>query len=110
MTTRANWFLDIDLSAADEDDPPVSIEEIGEPFDLRDPASLQALLTRLLHDEQDLYNEGVRCALKQEHEDVVCAVCPVRHTASDDPMTALCKIGVEEERVATELRVATCHA
>lgn len=104
MTTKANWFVDLEIPSADLDDPPLQVEELAEGIDLRDPAALQRDLATLMARESALYNEGVRCSLKQDSNgDASCSACPLRRHEANDPHTALCTVGVEQERVMTLL-------
>jgi hypothetical protein len=114
VTVQANWFTDSGLDLCDEDPfADESIEEVdvrvvGTVLDLRDPHSLSQRLVELLTREGALWNAGVRCAVKMTPDgdargDVSCSACPIKHRSPDDPMTALCDVGVEQERLATML-------
>lgn len=112
MTVQANWFTDPTLDLADEDpfsdDRPVDVRSVGTVIDLRDEDSLNVRLVDLLQREGELYQAGIRCPVKQAPDgssrvDVSCSACPIRHYNSDDPMTALCDVGVEQERTCTML-------
>lgn len=103
-TTRANWFLDAVIPPEDVAAPPTSIEGVGEKIDL-DPKVHQERLVALTRREADLYNTGVRCALKQDMEDGCCHACPMRREGADDPMTELCGVGLDQEKALTALAV-----
>jgi len=101
MTTRARWDLDLVLDdgvdvADDPDSTPV--------FLLEDVATLQARLVTSLKRTKTLHKQGVTCDLMFS-EGVTCSACPLRRSASDDPMTALCKTGVEVEAVQTSIAI-----
>ena len=111
MTARANWFVEQIEVADDPDDPwAVPIEEVGKRIDLRDPkAALELRLTELLMREGHLFERGVTCAIKDKR-DTCCHACPV--SKAHDPneaLSALCRIGREQERVCTELAVLMCR-
>jgi len=100
----ANWFLG-DLDVAEESDPlgpsQARIEDIGTPIDLEgDHARLNERLVNLLEQEARLFDSGVTCVVKDNHSGH-CSACPIRHRDELDQMTALCNIGVEQERVTT---------
>lgn len=111
MATRANWFLGVAPEATDEPDPfAMPIEEIGERIDLRDPSSLlQLRLEELLRREHNLFDTGVTCAIK-DRAGTTCHACPVSRAGDpDSALSALCRIGREQETVLTEMAVLTCH-
>lgn len=110
MTVQANWFTDTSLDLTDEDpfsdEAHVDVRAVGVVVDLRDERSLSVRLVELLEREGTLWMDGVRCPVKQGSDgggrpDVSCSACPIRHYNADDPMTALCDVGVEQERVST---------
>lgn len=110
MTVQANWFTDPNLDLLDEDPfaddgEPVDVTAVGVIVDLRSPDSINLRLVELLQAEGRLWSEGVRCPVKTDdgvgRPDATCAACPIRHHAPTDPMTALCDVGVEQERLMT---------
>lgn len=112
MSVQANWFTDTSLDLADEDpfsdEREIDVTAVGTVIDLRSPDSLNTRLVELLRAEGSLWHDEIRCPVKQGEDggsrpDVSCAACPIRHHNSDDPMTALCDVGVEQERVGTML-------
>lgn len=106
MTTKANWFVDLEIPKADLDEPPLLVQELADSIDLRSPEALQGELATLMARESTLYNQGVRCAIKQEsNESATCATCPLKRTEANDRHTALCSVGVEQERVMTLLAI-----
>lgn len=110
MTAKANWFLDLDIPAEDLEEPPTRVADVGTEFAL-DPEKLTARHVELVREEQDLYNLGVRCALKQEiADDACCHACPMRRSNPDDPMHRLCTIGMEQEKALTALAVLRWNA
>jgi hypothetical protein len=106
---KANWFTDPGLDLTDVDpfaDSAVDVVALGSTVDLGSPDSINLRLVELLQREGQLWNEGVRCPVKVTNEgaarpDATCAACPIRHHSPDDPMTALCDVGVEQERMMT---------
>lgn len=104
---RARWHHEALLADDSGKDPFAGveqgrIEELGTPIDLSgDTAELRKQLTGLLDEENRLYTEGTRCEIKQECEDTVCAVCPMRGS-----LGRLCEVGVEQERLLTSLAIA----
>lgn len=103
MSTRANWFVDVELTG-DEDDFAPHLTCEGIQVDLRDPGALTAAVKLLKLRECELYTAKITCPIR-EHHDVVCTACPVRHRDPEDPMTELCRICVERESLTTTLRV-----
>jgi hypothetical protein len=105
MSVQANWFRN-DVSLIEEDpfdDGPAS----GTVIDLTgSEAQLAEQVADLLKREGRLWNQGVRCAIKQETENVCCSVCPLsQHANPDSDLHPLCKIGREQERTLTQLAV-----
>lgn len=108
MGVRANWFLDAmplddgDPFAAVQAPPGTPVQEVGIPFDLRDPGPLQHRAVELLRWEAELHERGVICAVKQR-PDSACTACT--HAHDSDPnhtLYLLCNVGREQERVLTE--------
>lgn len=102
--TRTNWHLaDLDV---DEGDPFLIVENIGTQLDLTaDLDRIHAQLAETLQQETALDAAGMKCAIK-ENPQACCSACPVRHLGHDDPMSALCSIGVEQERLLTRVAMA----
>lgn len=104
MGVQANWFLG-DLDIAEGPDPlgpaQTRIEDVGRPIDLEGgvPAINQRVVD-LLEQEAKLFDRGITCPVK-DNQQAVCSACPIRHRDELDPMTALCGIGLEQERVIT---------
>lgn len=107
MATRANWHT-ADLADIDEEVDPFSvpIEEVGQVIDLRGQTGrLEARLATLLDQETNLLNCGIQCEIK-DRENTCCHACPISKAGlSDDPLSALCRLGREQERVVTDLAV-----
>jgi hypothetical protein len=112
LTVQANWFTDTSLDLTDEDpfsdEREVDVRRFGTLIDLRNPDSLNIRLVELLQREGELWSAEIRCPVKQDasgvaRTDVSCSACPIRHHNADDPMTALCDVGVEQERLSTML-------
>lgn len=103
MAVTANWFLG-DLDVAEGPDPlgPMQrIEDVGRPIDLEGGvAVLNQRIVTLLEQEAVLYNAGVTCPVKDNTQGI-CSACPIRHRDELDPMSALCAIGLEQERTIT---------
>lgn len=118
MSTRCDWFLDDLVTTPVEASTPrinadsiahnQDVTEVGKAFDLRDPKALTALFVELIQQEQRLSNRGITCELKH-FDDVTCSVCTVRHEDPADSLTALCTVGVQQEKTATEMRIAKCR-
>lgn len=111
MTARANWFVAQVESLDDESDPfSAPIEEVGQRIDLRDPReTLRMRLKELLRRENNSFNRGLTCAIK-DRPDSCCHACPVSKAADpDDPLSILCRVGREQEAVLTELAVLACQ-
>jgi hypothetical protein len=100
---QARWGIQ-NLDLGDEDPWEAAVE--GKPIDVSgDEGTLSARLAELAAREARLWEQGVRCALK-ERADSCCHACPV--TQLNNPESAislLCKIGREQERVAMRLAV-----
>lgn len=106
MAVRARWGLEsIDIPVGDPyaerqmtlADGPV-VEEVGKPIDLSgDTAALSAQLVGLADRERQLYEQGVECAIK-DRSDTSCHACAARGRHG-----GLCELGVEEERLATQI-------
>lgn len=105
---RANWFLD-GLGA----DEPVStgfvglppaeerIEDVGVPFDLRDPGVALEKITDLVNREAALFNEGITCPVK-DRADTACSACLcAHHQEIGHALQPLCAVGREQERILT---------
>lgn len=104
MAVQANWFLG-DLDGVEEPDPlgpaQTRIEDVGTPIDLAgDHAKLNALLVTTLSEEQALFEAGITCAVK-DNAQTCCSACPIRRSDDLEPLTALCKVGVRQERLVT---------
>lgn len=103
---KADWFvgaLDVDeLGIPDPFDAPV--EEVGELIDLSDRrAILKSRVSELLVREEALYNRQVVCEIKDD-ADTCCSACPLSKAKdSKSQLGSLCRIGREQEEVATEL-------
>lgn len=104
MAVKADWFLG-DLDVAGGPDPlgpaQTRIEDVGIPIDLEGgEAKLNARLVTLLEQEARLFDQGLACPVKDNPQGC-CSACPIRHRDELDQMTALCSIGVEQERIVT---------
>jgi hypothetical protein len=108
---KANWHVQRIEGLDDEPDPfSAPIEEIGERIDLRDPkAALEVRLRELLGREANLFGGGLTCPIK-DRPDSTCHACPVSKAHDTSvALSALCRIGREQETVLTELAVLTCR-
>jgi hypothetical protein len=69
---------------------------------------LDELLQReatLLEREQNMHdNLNIRCELKWD-PGVTCSTCPVHEVGQDTPLSMLCRVGREQERIHTMVRV-----
>lgn len=75
--------------------PPISVET--------STAELDAYVLDLLNQEAQLFDEGVTCPIK-DLRDTTCLACPVSAARDySEPLGRLCRIGQEQERVATVL-------
>lgn len=102
MTVKANWFLDV---ALDDGDPFARhVEDVGLPIDLADPPALNQRLIKSLELESHLANSGIRCPVKAR-PDTTCSACPIRSEDDNEPLTKLCNLGCEQERVSTLLAI-----
>lgn len=109
MGVTANWFLG-DIEIAEESDPlgpaQARIEDMGTPIDLEGgTAKLRTKLLTLLEQESRLFNSGTSCQVKDNAQGC-CSACPIRHRDELDPMSALCSLGVEQERLVTLMVIA----
>lgn len=107
MAVRANWHIDLPEGYAPGDPftQQLSIGEVGQPIELTaGQAKLNEKLIALVNDEGLLFEQGVECDLKQR-PDVTCSACPVKVVDSADPLSRLCSLGSEQERVLTSLVV-----
>lgn len=109
MTARANWFLDVDLTDYTEAPQTPTVQEVGVVLDLRSGEDMGKSFVLLVSAEQDMFNRGIRCPIRQEHEGSICSACPIKHTEDDDPLTALCTNGVQQERLATNQAILAWH-
>lgn len=105
---KARWGLDsIDVGVADDPfaerqmtlaDAPADVEVVGKPIDLHGAAAtLSAQLVQLAERERQMHEVGVECAVK-DRPDTSCHACAARGRHG-----ALCELGLEEERLATEI-------
>lgn len=77
------------------------MEDVGRPIDLESgQAKLNERLVASLEAEAKLYDAGITCPVK-DNDQSCCSACPIRHTDELDPMTALCGLGLEQERIVT---------
>lgn len=90
----------------DEDDnvDPFAVEERGLPIEVGDEeARVSRALQKTLDREGGLFTQGVTCAIK-DRADTTCWACPVyRPPTSGDPISALCRIGREQDRLLTRM-------
>lgn len=105
--TRADWHVDVDLPE-DSDDPLATLgadpEQIGLPINLDGEPRLQARLVELCNQEAALYNKGVRCEIK-DSPDTACHACPLFTEDPTDTISALCRVGIAQEKALTELQI-----
>lgn len=99
--TRAKWGLDR-FQCPDDDpfDDPVDVAVAGTPIDLTDENRDLAQQLVALHREEQ--QRGVVCQIK-EMDGTTCGSCPIRAQAPAFPLSRLCMIGVEQERLTTLL-------
>lgn len=101
MSVKTEWFVP-DLVGDDDEDPlegPVDVAEAGIPIDLEDADELFPRLVDLLGRESTLWGRGQRCRVKAR-ADSTCHACPFQGRKGE-----LCNIGLEQERVLTEMAV-----
>lgn len=101
-TARARWGLDRFEAPDDDSDPfDVDVEKVGTPIDLvrhkQEAEKLGKELVALVREEAEL---GVTCPIK-DMDGTSCLSCPVRMEAPPFPLSRLCAIGVEQERLTT---------
>jgi hypothetical protein len=102
---RANWFLEeLPIEESLELGEQAKIEELGKPIHLRAEPALNEQLIALVNQEGQLHDRGVTCAIK-DRDDTTCLACPVRAESVAERLHPLCQVGVQQERVATELAV-----
>lgn len=110
---KANWHLQDLYSDLDDADPfetvepDVRVQDVGLLIDLRDDASLNKRIFELVSMEGALYERDVRCAVK-DAPDTTCAACPL--SGKDPAIASLCRLGAEQERIATELVIVRARA
>lgn len=106
MTTRANWFIDVEIPDVDLDEPPQPlVEEIAEKIDLRNPDELTNLLYQLQCAELRMAQDGLTCAIRDDPESN-CSSCPVAVPLSgSSALGALCSNAKHQERLTTSLVV-----
>lgn len=107
MTVKANWH--VELSGMEADDPfgpseAERIEDVGKPIDLHAAPQINERLVELLNAEAALYEANITCPVK-DAPDACCSACPIRHSDEFDPLTPLCRVGVEQERLLTMSRI-----
>jgi hypothetical protein len=113
LTAKAQWFVEAVVPLDDDQANPFNmpIEEVGERIDLREPgAILELRYAELLNREANLSDAGLTCPIK-DRPDSTCHACPV--SQAHDPevrLSALCRIGREQESTLTEMAVISCHA
>lgn len=101
---KARWHAPV--IEVDESDPfgdegaeaPVPIDLDGE------QAVLNQRLVELLEAESRLFDQGVTCEVRGA-PGVSCAVCPLSEATALSPLSALCRLGAEQERVLTAIAV-----
>lgn len=100
---KARWHAPI--VEVDESDPFADGEEAPVPIDLDGAqASLNRRLIELLEQESRLFDQGVTCDVRGM-PGVSCAVCPLSEADGLSPLSSLCRVGVEQERVLTAIAV-----
>lgn len=105
VTTRANWFLG-DLEVASEELIPSGVMVQGQLIDLRDSEpKLRQELHDLFQREKRLFDVGVTCAVRDQPH-TCCMACPMFSADESKPLSALCRVGRDSERVVTQLAVA----
>lgn len=96
---KANWHLP-PVADADEDPFAAPIESVGVPIRLdADRAELNREFVALVRREQELANDGTRCAIK-DADQTSCHVCPVAGRHGE-----LCTIGRQQETALTLMAV-----
>lgn len=106
MTAKANWHVAPTIPDDEPDPFAMPIEEVGQRIKLTDPqGALTLRLVELVRREGRLYNAQITCAIKGDQHSC-CHACPVSKAhVPADRLSALCKLGREQERVLTELAV-----
>lgn len=108
MGMTADWHLqDFDVVDRVQEYDPLTDPAYSPPLppiDLStDQGTLREYLGSLLSQEASLFDAGVTCPIKDK-DDTTCLACPV--SAARDfgiPKGQLCRVGQEQERVATVL-------
>jgi hypothetical protein len=107
VTVRADWHTPELVVPAEEDIFDQRIEDVGLPvrLDAQDgEAELNEALVRNVEAEVELAAQGVTCAIKDCVE-ASCHACPI-YRDDDSPEGQLCRLGREQERIATHLLAA----
>lgn len=105
MSARANWHVEAVAGLDDELDPfAAPVEEVGTRIDLSDARGLlQIRLVELITREGRCEEQNITCELKLRN-DTCCHACPVSQAHnSEEPMSILCRVGREQEKVMTEM-------
>lgn len=108
MAVKARWHTAVVVPEdLDEDPLQARVEQVGLPIHLgHEHAVLNERLLELVQVEGRLFNAGVTCAIR-DRQDTSCSACPISAHEEDTQLAALCRCGREQERVATEMAVAT---
>jgi hypothetical protein len=108
MTTRARWRTPgTEIPGGDLLDgvpPPSTPASVGVPIGLRGKSDEEEMaeITGLMNREDELASAGVTCRIKDSY-DSCCLACPLsQHTNPQDTLSALCRLGREQDRVLTE--------
>lgn len=102
---QANWFQEIALPEEDLD--PFAVEERGLPIEVGDEeARLSRALMETMRKEGVYADRGITCAIK-DRPDTTCWACPVFKADTTHSLSALCRLGREQDRLVTRQAALT---
>lgn len=108
---KADWHMPtFDERASEDPLAAPDIEDVGVRVDLRADGGERGLhvrLVELLQHEQALQERGIGCAIKDKM-DSSCHACPLNRARTGDALGELCRLGMRQELVATELAAIQC--
>lgn len=97
---KAQWFNDVAFDE-DEDFDPFEVQERGLPIEIgNEEARVAKSIQKSLEKEGRLDEQGITCAIK-DRPDTTCWACPVFTSDSNNPLSVLCRLGREQDRLVT---------